>query len=66
MRILTDPAVGQLLEDLKEYEKKHPADADGAALIRVTRRMYEKAVKIPSDFILRVLTNISPTRIRCG
>ncbi|MEW9033185.1 MAG: carboxypeptidase M32 [Planifilum fimeticola] len=48
---LTDPAIGQLLEDLRDYEKELPADSDEAGLIRVTRRMYEKAVNIPSDFI---------------
>ena len=44
---LTDPAVGQLLEDLRPYEENLSYDDDDAALLRFTRRQYERAVKIP-------------------
>jgi carboxypeptidase Taq len=48
---LTDPAVGKLLDDLRPYEESLPYDSDDASLIRVTRREYEKSVKVPSEFI---------------
>jgi carboxypeptidase Taq len=46
-----DPAVGKLLDDLHAYGDSLPFDSDDAALIRVTRRNYEREVKIPSAFI---------------
>ncbi|MFQ5854717.1 MAG: carboxypeptidase M32 [Anaerolineae bacterium] len=46
----TDPAVGKLLEDLRPYEESLPYDSDEASLIRVTRRDYERAVKVPPAF----------------
>ena len=47
----TDPAMGDLLEDLRSHEKELPYDSDEAALIRVTRREYEREVRKPSDFV---------------
>lgn len=47
----TDPAVARLLDDLESYAVTQPYDSDDAALIRVTRRDYEQAVKIPAPFI---------------
>lgn len=40
---------GELLERLAEYECSLPFDSDEASLIRVARRDYEKARKLPSD-----------------
>ena len=48
---LTDPAVGRLLDDLRPYEESLPYDSDDAALIRVARREFERAVKVPSTFV---------------
>src|SRR6516162_7540777 len=39
----TSPAIGKLLDDLCGYAETLPADSDGASLIRVTRRDFEKA-----------------------
>jgi carboxypeptidase Taq len=50
----TDPAIGRLLDDLQAYEKEMPYDSDEASLIRVARRNYEKAVKVPSAFVAEV------------
>jgi carboxypeptidase Taq len=50
----TDDAVGVLLDDLKSYEASLPPDADDAGLIRVTRRDYERAVRVPSDFMAQL------------
>jgi carboxypeptidase Taq len=45
-----DPAVGKLLDDLKGYEASLGYDSDEASLIRVTRREYDRAVKVPPAF----------------
>ena len=47
----TDDAIGKLLDDLKPYEESLPADSTEASLIRVTRRDYEKATKVPASFV---------------
>lgn len=49
----TDPAIGRLLDELQPYAESLPYGSDDASLIRVTRRDYEKMVKIPSPFIAR-------------
>ncbi|MFZ5916433.1 MAG: carboxypeptidase M32 [Chloroflexota bacterium] len=46
----TDPAIGKLLDDLRPYEEGLPYDSDDASLIRVTRRDYETATRIPTAF----------------
>lgn len=50
---LTDPAIGDLLDRLGPFGESLPYDSDNASLIRVTRREYERAVRVPSDFIER-------------
>jgi carboxypeptidase Taq len=47
----SDPAVGRLLDALQPYGESLPADSDDAALLRVTRRLYERAVKVPPAFV---------------
>jgi carboxypeptidase Taq len=46
-----DPAIGRLLDALRPYEESQDQDSDEAALIRVTRLEYERAVKIPASFV---------------
>jgi carboxypeptidase Taq len=46
-----DKKIGKLLDDLRPYEESLPYDSDDASLIRVTRREYELAVKVPPRFI---------------
>jgi carboxypeptidase Taq len=46
-----DPAVGKLLDDLRPYAESLPYDSDEASLVRVTRRDYERATKIPPAFM---------------
>jgi carboxypeptidase Taq len=46
--LLTDKEVGRLLEELSPVEESLPYESDDAALIRVTRRHYEKAVRVPA------------------
>jgi carboxypeptidase Taq len=45
----TSDEIGRLLEDLRTYEESLDADSDEASLIRVTRRDWEKAKKVPSE-----------------
>ena len=47
----TDPSIGQLLEDLQHYENSLPYDSTEASLIRVTRRDYDRAIRVPSEFM---------------
>ena len=44
-----DPAIGRLLDELQPYAEGLPFEHDDAALIRVTRRLYEREVKVPTD-----------------
>jgi carboxypeptidase Taq len=45
----TDPAVGKLLDELAPIADSLDPDSDDARLIRLVRRDYEKAVKVPSS-----------------
>jgi carboxypeptidase Taq len=49
----TDPAVGRLLDGLAAYAARQPYESDDASLVRIVRRDYEKATKVPSDFVSR-------------
>lgn len=47
------PRVGELLEELRPFENEHAPDSFEAALIRVARRDYEKASRVPTEFEAR-------------
>ena len=47
----TEPAIGQLLEDLHSVELSLPYHSDEASLIRIARRKYQQAVRIPASFM---------------
>lgn len=47
----TDPAIGKLLDQLQKYGESLPYDSDDAALLRKTRRDYEKQVKVPPAWV---------------
>jgi len=49
----TDGTIAQLLEDLHSYEATLPYDSNEASLLRVARRNYDRAAKIPPDFTAR-------------
>lgn len=49
----TSDRIGRLLDDLRPYESSQSFASDGASLIRVTRREYERAVKVPAEFVAR-------------
>jgi len=48
-----DPAFGRLIDDLAPYAESLPPDADDASLIRVVRRDFDKAIKVPADYVAR-------------
>jgi carboxypeptidase Taq len=45
----TSDEIGRLLEDLRPYEASLPYDSDEASLIRVARRDYQKACRVPNE-----------------
>lgn len=47
----TDPAVGHLLDQLEAQLGDRPDDDDDAALVRVTLREYNRAVKVPASLV---------------
>ena len=47
------PEIGKLLDGLARFGEGLPPDSDDARLIRVTRRNYEKSIKVPADYVAR-------------
>lgn len=50
----TDSAVGELLEDLRSYEESLPYDSDEASLLRITRRNYDRSIRVPAGFMAKM------------
>jgi carboxypeptidase Taq len=48
-----DAALGKLLDELAPYAAGLPYDSDEASLIRIARRDFEKAIKLPSAYVAR-------------
>jgi carboxypeptidase Taq len=44
-----DPRLGELLEDLRPFEESHEPESFEASVVRVARRDYEKAVRVPPE-----------------
>jgi carboxypeptidase Taq len=55
----TDPAIGRLLDELQPYAESLPFEHDDAALIRVSRREYERATKLPPAFVAEVSNHLA-------
>src|SRR6266508_2692004 len=47
--LLTDDETGRLLDELRPLEESLDADSDDGALIRLVRRDFEKAVRVPAE-----------------
>ena len=45
---LTDPEIGRLLDELEPMRRSLDPDSDDAGLLRLARRMYDKAVQVPT------------------
>lgn len=50
----TDAGIGRLLDQISPALAARPDDDDDVALIRVTRREYDRAIKVPSDLVERM------------
>jgi Zn-dependent M32 family carboxypeptidase len=48
---LSHPEIGKLLDQLEPYEENLPYDSNEAGLLRLARREYERAIKIPAKLI---------------
>ena len=48
-----DPALGRLLDALMPHADGLPPDSDAASLIRVARRDFEKAIRVPAEYVAR-------------
>lgn len=57
----TDPALGRLLDSLQPWAESLPYESDEAALVRVTRRDYEKATRVPPAFAAQVTEHQAST-----
>jgi carboxypeptidase Taq len=53
----TDPALGRLLDSLEGFSGE--LSADDASLIRVARRDFEKAIRIPAEYVARANAHAS-------
>lgn len=58
---LTDPALGQLLENLHPDEASLPEDSFAARLVRVARREYQQAIRVPAEFMARLSSHQATT-----
>ena len=54
-----DERIGELLDDLSELESALPPESDDASLIRVTRRDWEKARRVPSELAAAITRTAS-------
>jgi carboxypeptidase Taq len=48
-----DPALGKLIDSLNPYAASLPYESDAASLIRVAKRDFERAIKVPADYVER-------------
>lgn len=56
-----DPSVGQMLANLRAYGEAQPYDSDGAALVRVAQREYDRATLVPAEFAAELSEHMSAT-----
>ena len=53
----TSKKIGKLLDNLTNLEKQLPYESDDASLIRVTRRDYDRMLKIPPQFLAELTSH---------
>lgn len=56
---LIDPTIGVLLDELQPWAEGQPDDSSDARLIRLARRQYERAIKVPPEFVAQFYAHIS-------
>lgn len=54
-----DPAIGRLLDELEPYRQSLDPDSDEARFLANARRDFEKATKVPSEFIAKVFEHVA-------
>ena len=52
-----DPEMGRLLDALRPHAEHLPPDSDDASLIRVAARDFERAIKVPAEYVARANTH---------
>jgi carboxypeptidase Taq len=58
-----DPALGRLIEALAPHGERLPYESDEASLIRVARRDYDKAIRLPADYVERASAHSSASYV---
>ncbi|HEY2865222.1 MAG TPA: carboxypeptidase M32 [Casimicrobiaceae bacterium] len=58
---LSDPAIGRLLDSVGPWAGAQGGDSDAAALVRVARRDYERATRVPAAFVHRLAEHTATT-----
>jgi len=58
---ITDPEIGRLLDALTPWAETQDSDSDAAALIRVARRDYDRAARVPNAFVQRLSEHTAKT-----
>jgi carboxypeptidase Taq len=53
----TDAAFGRLLDEAERDTASLPSESDEASLVRVTRREYDRATRVPSAFVTELHTH---------
>jgi carboxypeptidase Taq len=51
---ITDPALGRLIDALQPYAESLPYDYDDAGLLRVARREFERATRVPTPLVAQL------------
>jgi carboxypeptidase Taq len=54
-----DPALGALIDALAPHAESLPYESDAASLVRVVRRDYERAIKVPAEYVARAAATAS-------
>jgi carboxypeptidase Taq len=55
------PEIGRLLDEAAREVQGMPYDSDEAALVRVTRRDYDRSVKVPTEFVAELQAHAAET-----
>ena len=58
---MTDPAIGRLLDSISPWAEAQGSDSDAAALVRVVRRDYDRATRVPPAFVHRLAEHTAKT-----
>lgn len=55
----TDEKLGRLLDELEPWAKEQPYDSLEASLVRLARRQFDKANRVPSEFISKIYNHLA-------